>query len=108
MTSPRTANLSSWSWPTRTGVAWSVDEDMVLTGFRPDLSFLSEVRLGLGERLHAPTAPRRRPSSGALLQQFLERLLVARQFLASLWAENQGGEQLAHPIRLEVQVDRQA
>jgi hypothetical protein len=28
----------------------------VLTGFRPDLSFLSEVRLGLDERLQAPLA----------------------------------------------------
>ncbi|MEG3628886.1 NAD(P)-binding domain-containing protein [Streptomyces poriticola] len=33
-----------------------VDEIIVLTGFRPDLSFLSEVRLGLDERLRAPTA----------------------------------------------------
>ncbi|KAF3466780.1 NAD(P)-binding domain-containing protein [Streptomyces sp. Tu 3180] len=33
-----------------------VDEIVVLTGFRPDLSFLSEVRLGLDERLQAPTA----------------------------------------------------
>ncbi|MFE2219704.1 NAD(P)-binding domain-containing protein [Streptomyces canus] len=33
-----------------------VDEVIVLTGFRPDLSFLSEVRLGLDERLQAPTA----------------------------------------------------
>ncbi|MFE9172463.1 NAD(P)-binding domain-containing protein [Streptomyces kebangsaanensis] len=33
-----------------------VDEVIVLTGFRPDLSFLSEVRLGLDERLRAPTA----------------------------------------------------
>ncbi|GGN89589.1 flavoprotein [Streptomyces albiflavescens] len=33
-----------------------VDEVIVLTGFRPDLSFLSEVRLGLDERLEAPTA----------------------------------------------------
>ncbi|MFF0793758.1 NAD(P)-binding domain-containing protein [Streptomyces spiralis] len=32
-----------------------VDEVVVLTGFRPDLSFLSEVRLGLDERLQAPT-----------------------------------------------------
>jgi len=32
-----------------------VDEIIVLTGFRPDLSFLSEVRLGLDERLQAPT-----------------------------------------------------
>ncbi|MFI8829047.1 FAD-dependent oxidoreductase [Streptomyces sp. NPDC053431] len=31
-----------------------VDEVIVLTGFRPDLSFLSEVRLGLDERLQAP------------------------------------------------------
>lgn len=31
-----------------------VDEAIVLTGFRPDLSFLSEVRLGLDERLQAP------------------------------------------------------
>ncbi|WP_406173781.1 NAD(P)-binding domain-containing protein [Streptomyces canus] len=33
-----------------------VDEVIVLTGFRPDLSFLSEVRLGLDDRLQAPTA----------------------------------------------------
>ncbi|WP_055712820.1 FAD-dependent oxidoreductase [Streptomyces torulosus] len=33
-----------------------VDEIVVLTGFRPDLSFLSELRLGLDERLQAPTA----------------------------------------------------
>jgi thioredoxin reductase len=33
-----------------------VDEVVVLTGFRPDLSFLSEIRLGLDERLQAPTA----------------------------------------------------
>ncbi|UUU19339.1 NAD(P)-binding domain-containing protein [Streptomyces sp. DSM 40750] len=33
-----------------------VDEVIVLTGFRPDLGFLSEVRLGLDERLQAPTA----------------------------------------------------
>ncbi|MBN0043484.1 NAD(P)-binding domain-containing protein [Streptomyces actuosus] len=33
-----------------------VDEVLVLTGFRPDLSFLSEVRLGLDERLQAPSA----------------------------------------------------
>ncbi|MCM2580241.1 NAD(P)-binding domain-containing protein [Streptomyces meridianus] len=31
-----------------------VDRVIVLTGFRPDLSFLSEVRLGLDERLQAP------------------------------------------------------
>ncbi|MFI2734372.1 NAD(P)-binding domain-containing protein [Streptomyces sp. NPDC018711] len=31
-----------------------VDEAIVLTGFRPDLSFLSELRLGLDERLQAP------------------------------------------------------
>jgi thioredoxin reductase len=31
-----------------------VDHVIVLTGFRPDLSFLSEVRLGLDERLSAP------------------------------------------------------
>ncbi|WP_432871909.1 FAD-dependent oxidoreductase [Microbispora rosea] len=31
-----------------------IDEVIVLTGFRPDLSFLSEVRLGLDERLQAP------------------------------------------------------
>ncbi|MFF1544367.1 NAD(P)-binding domain-containing protein [Streptomyces sp. NPDC058291] len=31
-----------------------VDEVIVLTGFRPDLSFLSELRLGLDERLQAP------------------------------------------------------
>lgn len=33
-----------------------VDEVIVLTGFRPDLAFLSEIRLGLDERLQAPTA----------------------------------------------------
>ncbi|MEV6174457.1 NAD(P)-binding domain-containing protein [Streptomyces sp. NPDC051954] len=33
-----------------------VDEVIALTGFRPDLTFLSEVRLGLDERLQAPTA----------------------------------------------------
>ncbi|MFE5627530.1 NAD(P)-binding domain-containing protein [Streptomyces virginiae] len=33
-----------------------VDEVIVLTGFRPDLSFLDELRLGLDERLQAPTA----------------------------------------------------
>lgn len=33
-----------------------VDEVITLTGFRPDLSFLSEIRLGLDERLQAPTA----------------------------------------------------
>ncbi|MFE9308151.1 NAD(P)-binding domain-containing protein [Streptomyces sp. NPDC006706] len=33
-----------------------VDEAIVLTGFRPDLSFLSEIRLGLDERLQAPVA----------------------------------------------------
>ncbi|MFH9732882.1 FAD-dependent oxidoreductase [Streptomyces sp. NPDC017260] len=33
-----------------------VDEAIVLTGFRPDLSFLSEVRLHLDERLQAPVA----------------------------------------------------
>ncbi|MDK1474421.1 NAD(P)-binding domain-containing protein [Streptomyces sp. 549] len=33
-----------------------VDEAVVLTGLRPDLSFLSELRLGLDERLQAPTA----------------------------------------------------
>ncbi|MGW0816492.1 NAD(P)-binding domain-containing protein [Streptomyces viridiviolaceus] len=33
-----------------------VDEVIVLTGFRPDLSFLSEVRLNLDERLQAPVA----------------------------------------------------
>ncbi|KAA0940658.1 FAD-dependent oxidoreductase [Streptomyces apricus] len=32
----------------------AVDEVLVLTGFRPDLSFLSEVRLRLDERLQAP------------------------------------------------------
>ncbi|MGW5640867.1 NAD(P)-binding domain-containing protein, partial [Streptomyces sp. NPDC003832] len=31
-----------------------VDELIVLTGFRPDLSFLDELRLGLDERLQAP------------------------------------------------------
>ncbi|ONK16141.1 NAD(P)-binding domain-containing protein [Streptomyces sp. MP131-18] len=33
-----------------------VDHILVLTGFRPDLSFLSEVRLRLDERLSAPAA----------------------------------------------------
>lgn len=33
-----------------------VDEVIVLTGFRPDLSFLSEIRLNLDERLEAPSA----------------------------------------------------
>ncbi|WP_461083334.1 FAD-dependent oxidoreductase [Streptomyces deserti] len=33
-----------------------VDEVIVLTGLRPDLSFLSELRLGLDERLQAPIA----------------------------------------------------
>ncbi|MER7764777.1 NAD(P)-binding domain-containing protein [Streptomyces sp. NPDC097619] len=33
-----------------------VDEVIVLTGLRPDLSFLDELRLGLDERLQAPTA----------------------------------------------------
>jgi hypothetical protein len=33
-----------------------VDEVIALTGFRPDLSFLSELRLGLDERLQAPLA----------------------------------------------------
>ncbi|WP_250293668.1 NAD(P)-binding domain-containing protein [Streptomyces atroolivaceus] len=32
-----------------------VDEVVVLTGLRPDLTFLSEIRLGLDERLQAPT-----------------------------------------------------
>ncbi|MFE0090385.1 NAD(P)-binding domain-containing protein [Streptomyces sp. NPDC058991] len=31
-----------------------VDEIVVLTGFRPDLTFLAELRLGLDERLQAP------------------------------------------------------
>ncbi|MER6316855.1 FAD-dependent oxidoreductase [Streptomyces sp. NPDC001581] len=33
-----------------------VDEVIALTGFRPDLSFLGELRLGLDARLQAPTA----------------------------------------------------
>ncbi|GGT17646.1 NAD(P)-binding domain-containing protein [Streptomyces purpureus] len=33
-----------------------VDEIIVLTGFRPDLSFLAELRLALDERLQAPVA----------------------------------------------------
>ena len=33
-----------------------VDEVIVLTGLRPDLSFLSELRLGLDDRLQAPSA----------------------------------------------------
>ncbi len=33
-----------------------VDEVIVLTGFRPDLSFLTEIRLRLDERLQAPAA----------------------------------------------------
>ncbi|MGQ4330852.1 NAD(P)-binding domain-containing protein [Streptomyces hayashii] len=32
-----------------------VNEVIVLAGFRPDLSFLTEIRLGLDERLQAPT-----------------------------------------------------
>ncbi|XMN10781.1 NAD(P)-binding domain-containing protein [Streptomyces griseobrunneus] len=32
-----------------------VDEVIVLTGFRPDLGFLDELRLGVDERLQAPT-----------------------------------------------------
>ncbi|CAL9671547.1 hypothetical protein SUDANB105_07542 [Streptomyces sp. enrichment culture] len=34
----------------------AVDAVIVLTGFRPDLSFLNELRLGLDERLQAPVA----------------------------------------------------
>ncbi|WP_318200207.1 NAD(P)-binding domain-containing protein [Streptomyces sp. SCL15-4] len=34
----------------------AVDEVIVLTGFRPDVSFLDELRLGLDERLQAPVA----------------------------------------------------
>ncbi|MFE9561161.1 NAD(P)-binding domain-containing protein [Streptomyces sp. NPDC006487] len=34
----------------------AVDEVIVLTGFRPDLAFLGELRLGLDERLQAPVA----------------------------------------------------
>lgn len=33
-----------------------LDEVIVLTGLRPDLSFLSEIRLGLDDRLQAPVA----------------------------------------------------
>ncbi|MGW6419197.1 NAD(P)-binding domain-containing protein [Streptomyces sp. NPDC055055] len=33
-----------------------VDEVVVLTGFRPDLTFLDELRLGLDDRLQAPVA----------------------------------------------------
>ncbi|CAL9549899.1 NAD(P)-binding domain-containing protein [Streptomyces sp. enrichment culture] len=33
-----------------------VDEAIVLTGYRPDLSFLAELRLGLDDRLQAPVA----------------------------------------------------
>ncbi|ALC24522.1 FAD-dependent oxidoreductase [Streptomyces pristinaespiralis] len=33
-----------------------VDEVIVLTGFRPDLTFLDELRLGLDDRLQAPVA----------------------------------------------------
>ncbi|MCX4696497.1 NAD(P)-binding domain-containing protein [Streptomyces sp. NBC_01408] len=33
-----------------------IDEVIVLTGLRPDLTFLDELRLGLDERLQAPTA----------------------------------------------------
>ncbi|WP_371476477.1 FAD-dependent oxidoreductase [Kitasatospora sp. NBC_00315] len=36
--------------------AEDLDEVIVLTGLRPDLSFLGELRLGLDERLQAPTA----------------------------------------------------
>ncbi|MGC5412826.1 flavoprotein, partial [Streptomyces sp. DT225] len=32
----------------------AVDEVIVLTGFRPDLSFLDELRLALDERLQSP------------------------------------------------------
>ncbi|MFJ4672480.1 FAD-dependent oxidoreductase [Kitasatospora purpeofusca] len=38
---------------TRTG---GLDEVIVLTGLRPDLSYLTELRLGLDDRLQAPTA----------------------------------------------------
>ncbi|MER5864921.1 FAD-dependent oxidoreductase [Kitasatospora sp. NPDC002040] len=34
----------------------ALDEIIVLTGLRPDLSFLTELRLGLDDRLQAPTA----------------------------------------------------
>ncbi|MCX4778984.1 NAD(P)-binding domain-containing protein [Streptomyces sp. NBC_01264] len=34
----------------------ALDEVIVLTGFRPDLAFLGELRLGLDERLQAPLA----------------------------------------------------
>ncbi|MHC5701970.1 NAD(P)-binding domain-containing protein [Streptomyces tirandamycinicus] len=34
----------------------AIDEVIVLTGLRPDLTFLNELRLGLDERLQAPTA----------------------------------------------------
>ncbi|MFC7983707.1 NAD(P)-binding domain-containing protein [Streptomyces sp. NPDC057336] len=34
----------------------AVDEVLVLTGFRPDLSFVDELRLGLDDRLRAPVA----------------------------------------------------
>ncbi|MCP2168998.1 NAD(P)-binding domain-containing protein [Goodfellowiella coeruleoviolacea] len=34
----------------------AVDEVLVLTGFRPDLSMLTELRLGLDDRLQAPVA----------------------------------------------------
>ncbi|MFF4456658.1 FAD-dependent oxidoreductase [Streptomyces goshikiensis] len=34
----------------------AIDEVIVLTGLRPDLTFLGELRLGLDERLQAPTA----------------------------------------------------
>jgi hypothetical protein len=48
------------------------------------------------------------PSGGTLLQEVLERLLVARQFLASMRAEHQGHQSLAHPMGLEVEADGQA
>ena len=44
-------------WRRWTGADWTpVDEVVVVTGFRPDLSFLSEVRLDLDPVLQAPRA----------------------------------------------------
>ena len=48
-------STAGWSWSAEDGRRLdAVDEIIVLTGFRPDLSFLSELRLGLDERLQAP------------------------------------------------------
>ena len=48
-------------WRRSTGVdSTRSDEVVVVTGFRPDLSFLSEVRLDLDPVLQAPVARWRR------------------------------------------------